>query len=188
MTKRLYVSSPVQAALLKDILIPQMKDGFWKDHRPADHARQWEGVEVVVSADGKLGAEDFKVPRTYNFVNPDFIKPNEAVLVAAAQAVKTSSNFRSVKKELIELSRIVGGRLSDKSATPLKANRGGNKQSLTSPSGIIEQARTAVRKATDDVKRTAVRKASEPNVEVFKTSQGATVRRVSISSLNKETV
>lgn len=179
MTKRLYVSSTVQAALLTNVLIPQMKDGFWKDHRPADHYKEWQDVEVVVSTDERLGPDNFKVPRLYNFVNPDFIKPNEAALVAAAQAVKTSSNFRSVKKELIELSRIVGGRLSDKNGIPVKANRG-NARPVTSDGGLA-LAKATVRQAATAVKKTAVKKA-EPNVEVIKTSSGATVRRVKVSA------
>ena len=178
MAKQLYVSSPVQAGLLKDVLIPQMKDGFWKNHRPADHATQWLDVEIIVSTDEKLGPIDFKVPRLYNFVNPDFIKPNEAILVAAAQKVKASSNFRSVKKELIELSRIVGGRLNDKNGIPSKANRGNNKP--TEPSEVLTQARKAIAAAAANVKRTAVKK-PEPNVEIIKTSQGATVRRVAVT-------
>jgi hypothetical protein len=178
MTKRIYVSSAVQAALLTNVLIPQMKDGFWKSHRPADHAAQWADVEVVVSTDEKLGADDFKVPRLYNFVNPGFIKPNEHLLVAAAQAVKASSNFRSVKKELIELSWIVGGRLTSKTGLRAKANRGNNKSADNTPD-IVSKARAAIAKATDGVKRTAVKK-PDANVEIIKTSQGATVRRVAV--------
>ena len=180
MTKQLYVSSEVQANLLKAVLIPQMKDGFWKNHRPADHATQWSDVEIIVTTSEQLGPVDFKVPRLYNFVNPDFIKPNEAILVAAAQAVKASSNFRSVKKELIELSRIVGGRLNDKNGIPSKANRGNNKTS-DEPSTIVQKARDAIAKATNGVKRTAVKRVDESNVEIIKTSQGATVRRVAVT-------
>lgn len=181
-TKRLYVSSTVQAALLTNVLIPQMKDGFWKDHRPADHHKEWEGVEIVVSETSQLGADGWKIPRTYNFVNPDFIKPNEALLVSTAQAAKANSNFRSVKKELIELSRIVGGRLTDKNGIPTKANRGNNKPTLTAD-GAIAQAKTTVAKAAEGVKRTAVKKRVEDaNVEIIKTSSGATVRRVKVSA------
>lgn len=179
MTKRIYVSSAVQAALLTNVLIPQMKDGFWKNHRPADHAAQWADVEVIVSTDERLGAVDFKVPRLYNFVNPDFIKPNEHALVAAAQSAKSSSNFRSVKKELIELSRIVGGRLDDKNGIPTKANRGNNK-TTESTSEVILKARAAIAKATDGVKKTAIKR-QDPNVEIIKTSSGATVRRVAVT-------
>lgn len=180
MTKQLFVSSDVQAALLKNVLIPQMKDGFWKNHRPADHATQWLDVEILVTSSEQLGPVNFKVPRLYNFVNPDFIKPNEAVLVAAAQTIKPSSNFRSVKKELIELSRIVGGRLSDKNGVPLKANRGNNKGS--EPSDIVQRAREVVAKSVAGVKRTAVKRVEDPNVEIIKTSSGATVRRVRVST------
>ena len=154
--KKLYVSSPVQAALLKEVLIPEMATGFWKDHRPADHAAQWADVEIIVSDSDILGAVDFTIPRLYNFVNPDFIKPNEARLVEAAIAIKASSNFRSVKKELIELSRIVGGRLTDKNGIPTKANRGNNKAGTVQDT--VKKAKTTVQKATTAVKKTAVKK------------------------------
>lgn len=174
MIKQLYVSSPVQVALLKNVLIPEMTTGFWQTHRPADHAAQWADVDIIVSADGKLGPVEFTVPRLYNFVNPDFIKPNEARLVVAAQVVKPSSNFRSVKKELIELSRIVGGRLTDANTNPTKANRGNNKN------GTVQETvtKTAVKKATTAIKKTTVKKDSSFTT---KTGSGATVRRVAVT-------
>lgn len=164
MTKKLYVSSQVQVALMKEVLIPDMANGFWKDHRPANHAAQWADVEIIVADSDKLGAENFEIPRLYNFVNPDFIKPNEERLVAAAKTVKESSNFRSVKKELIELSRIVGGRLTNKNAAPTKANRG-NKPASAKDS--VKKAQDSVKKATATAKKTAVK--------------GTTVKRVAVT-------
>lgn len=182
MKKQFFVSSTVQAILLKEVLIPQMKDGFWKDHRPANHHEAWADVDIVVSADERLGADGWKVPRNYNFVNPEFIKPNEQLLVSTAQKARPTSTFRSVKKELIELSWIAGGRLTSKSGTRVKANRGNNK---TAPvdSSVLEQARAALHGAVAAVKKTAVKKpAAEQEVEIIKTSSGATVRRVKVSA------
>lgn len=177
--KRLYVSSQVQAALMKDILIPEMATGFWKDHRPADHHAQWMEVDIVVSDDEKLGAHNFTVPRLYNFVNPDFIKPNEDRLVACAQAIKGSSNFRSVKKELIELSRIVGGRLTDKNGIPTKANRGTNKPSADAVAKKPKDAPVAKKAST--AKKTAVKKGTT-------TKKGATtVKRMPVTKAAEET-
>jgi hypothetical protein len=130
-----------------------------------------------VSTDAKLGAIDFTVPRLYNFVNPDFIKPNEDKLVTAAQAVKSSSNFRSVKKELIELSRIVGGRLTNANENPTKANRGNNKNGTVQEP--VSKAKTAVKKATTAVKKTITKK--DQGVVTEKTASGATVRRVAVT-------
>jgi PAB1-binding protein PBP1 len=176
-TKKLYVSSTVQAALLKDVLIPEMANGFWKNDRPSNHAAQWADVEIIVSTTDQLGAADgFVVPRLYNFVNPEFIKPNEAQLVATAQTVKASSNFRSVKKELIELSRIVGGRLTDKNSVPTKANRGNNK------TGTIQETVSRAKKTVVKAKKTAVK---DPSVIVQRTSSGATVRRVAVTRITE---
>lgn len=175
-TKQLYISSHVQAALLKEILIPEMITGFWKNHRPADHAAQWAAVEIVVSDSEKLGAYNFTIPRLYNFVNPDFIKPNEARLVEVAQAIKATSNFRSVKKELIELSRIVGGRLTDKNGIPTKANRGNNKSGTVQEA--VKKAKTAIKTATGTiVKKTAVKK----GITIKKS--GTTVKRIAVTKV-----
>lgn len=185
MTKRLYVSSAIQAALLQHVLIPQMKDGFWKDHRPADHYKEWLDLEIVVTTDGRLGPDNFVVPRLYNFVNPEFIKPNERLLVSAAQQVKASSTFRSVKKELIELSRIVGGRLTGQSSIPTKANRGNNRpetRPAVAGSTVVAGAKEQLSQIVKEVKKTAVKKPVDGDVEVFKTSNGATVRRVKVSA------
>lgn len=185
MAKQIRVSSAVQAALLKDVLIPQMIDGYWKNHRPANHGDQWKDVEVLVADTDVLGAVDFKIPRLYNFVIPEFIKPNEALLVATAQAIKPSSNFRSVKKELIELSRIIGGRLTDKNGVITKANRGNNKDTIVD---TVKKAKITVKKAEGEVKRTAVKKTGD--VTVTTTSTGATVRRVPVTRIEaaQETV
>lgn len=173
MTKKLYVASAVQKALLTEILIPEMATGFWKDHRPADHAAQWADCQIIVTHDEKLGPVDFEIPRLYNFVNPDFIKPNEQRLVDCAVKTKSSSNFRSVKKELIELSRIVGGRLTDKNGIPSKANRGTNKPSTVSET--VKKAKETVKKAGTTAKKTAVKKGTTT------TKKGnTTVKRVPI--------
>ncbi len=174
MAKQIYVSSQVQAVLLKEVLIPQMENGFWKDHRPAEHYKQWQDVEIIVSSNDGLGFVDFKAPRTYNFVNPDFIKPNEKLLVEAAQRAKASSNFRSVKKELIELSRIVGGRLTSKSMQPTKANRGVSRKAKTVEVPSFPHPLQVTGK------RTAVKKKDVGTVTTTVTKSGATVRRVEL--------
>jgi hypothetical protein len=182
MTKRLYVSSAVQAKLMADVLIPQMKDGFWKNHRPANHYKEWEDVEIVVSSDDRLGPDNFKIPRTYNFINPVFIKQMEMELLQVAQTVKPNSNIRSVKKELVELNCIVGGRLTSKTGIRTKANRGTNIRAHTAHA--VEAARELMNATTVGVKRTAVKRREpvEPNVEIIKTSNGATIRRVRVSA------
>jgi hypothetical protein len=178
MTKKLFVASDIQAALLANVLIPQMATGFWKDHRPSNHAAQWADVEIIVSDDGKLGAVDFEIPRLYNFVNPEFINPNEDILVKCAQDVKASSNFRSVKKELIELSRIVGGRLTDVNMTPTKANRGNNKPE--NAQDTVAKAKATVKKAGTTVKKATTKK---DDVTVQTTASGATVKRVAVTRM-----
>ncbi len=167
MTKRLYVSSAVQAVVLREILIPEMASGFWKDHRPADHARQWEDVEIVVSSTGALGPVEFVVPRLYNFVNVEFVRPNEGRLIEVGRSVKPSSTLRSIKKELLELSHIIGGRLTDKNGVLTKAYRGNNR------AGPVQQPAARVRPT---VKKAVV----NPSVTLT-TSNGATVRRVPVT-------
>lgn len=204
MSKILYVSSAVQAALMKEVFIPELMDGFWKNHRPAGHGEVWRDVEVRVSEDGKLGTEGFDSPRNYNFLNLDFALPNEARLVAVAQAAKANSNFKSVKKELIELGRIVGNRLASRDATPVKLFRGNHKPGTETVSSARARAASAAlaaagtqalavtealatRKPTGPKRtlakvKTEAAPADTAKVEVSKTAAGATVRRVPVAA------
>lgn len=157
MSKILYVSSAVQAALMSQVFIPELIDGFWKNHRPAGHGDVWRDVEVKVSENGELGPVGFEAPRNYNFLNLDFALPNEARLVAVAQSVKSNSNFKSVKKELIELGRIVGSRLASRDATPVKLFRGNHKPGTET----VSSARARLHASKD----AAAVAASAPTVE-----------------------
>ncbi len=69
--------------------------------------------------------------------------------------------------------------MSDKNGIPIKANRGNPRVSDKS-SVAVEKTRVVIAKSIDGVKRTAVRRIEEPNVEIIKTSTGATVRRVAV--------
>lgn len=191
MSKILYVSSAVQAALMAQIFIPELTDGFWKEHRPAGHGEVWRDVEVKVTEDGTLGPVGFAAPRNYNFLNLDFALPNEAKLVAAAQTAKANANFKSVKKELIELGRIVGSRLASKDATPVKLYRGNHKPGTETVSSskarqasasLVIAATKPVKVPKATVKKTVVKSPAmvEEGVTIIKTSSGATVRRVAV--------
>jgi hypothetical protein len=187
LSKILFVSSPVQAALMTQVFIPELINGFWKNHRPAGHGDVWRDVQVQVSPDGTLGPVGFAAPRNYNFLNLDFALPNEARLVAIAQAVKPNSNFKSIKKELIELGRIVGARLVNEGAVPVKLYRGNHRpgtETVSSSkarmaSGSLTIAATKPLKTKPAVKKTVVRTPSNDGVVIKKTASGATVRRVS---------
>jgi hypothetical protein len=191
MSKILYVSSPVQAALMAQIFIPELIEGFWKDHRPAGHGEVWRDVEVKVTTDGTLGPVGFTAPRNYNFLNLDFALPNEAKLVAAAQSVKSNANFKSVKKELIELGRIVGSRLASKEATPQKLYRGNHKPGTVTVSSskarqasatLVTAATKPIRPAKTATVKKTVTKAPADSATVITTSSGATVRRVPVTA------
>lgn len=191
MSKILYVSSPVQAALMAQIFIPELTDGFWKEHRPAGHGEVWRDVEVKVTEDGTLGPVGFAAPRNYNFLNLDYALPNEAKLVAVAKSVKANANFKSVKKELIELGRIVGSRLASKDATPVKLYRGNHKPGTETVSSskarqasasLVTAATKPIKVPKAAVKKTVVKAPAkvEEGVTIIKTSSGATVRRVAV--------
>ena len=122
MTKQLIVNTAVQAALLNVVLIDEMANGFWKDGRPKGANEAWNGVTAATGA--KFGAQGFTVPRTYNYLNPAFLKARGADLLAAAQAVEPSMTMKKLYRELTELSRIVGGRVTEPGGAIVKLNRG----------------------------------------------------------------
>lgn len=199
MAKILIVSSAVQAALMREILIPEMLHGFWSGYRPAGHGEVWRDVEVVVSEDGDLGPRGFDAPRNYNYLNLDFAVPNETRLVSVAQSVKANSNFKSVKKELIELGQIVGGRLANRDAERVKLYRGNHQPGTVTVSTAKARAaaaqlgeagaKTLTTIVTPSVpkpegaKRTVVKaKPADQGVEISKSAAGATVRRVPVQT------
>lgn len=142
--KVLTVATAVQKAALENVLLQEIATGFWKDARPADHADNWKGVEIAVGT--KLGAEGFEIPRNYNFVNPDFFKKNEAKLLAAGQTVQTDLNTKQLKKALIELNQILGGRITEVGGAVTKLARG---RKQVDPADVVPEtkAKPAVKKA-----------------------------------------
>lgn len=210
MTKQLLVSSQLQAVLMTQFLLHEIKTGFWKDMRPVGHGLVWEGVEVKVTEDNLVGPTNgFKPLKNYDFLNPEFTKINEAKLVSIAQTVKPNITFKSLKKELIELARIIGGRMTDKTKEPARVYRGNNRadydvirvvdrQKILSVAGakaLIDSAmstvkRTVVKKTvastpvTEAVKAKlaakAVKAAADEGVTIMKTAAGATVRKVAV--------
>lgn len=209
MTKSLLVASAVQAALMNDFLLTEIQTGFWKEMRPVGHGAAWEGVTVSVSEDNVVGPQGGFVPmKNYDFLNPEFTKINEAKLVAVAQTVKPNMTFKSLKKELIELARIIGGRMVDKTQEPARVFRGNNRSDFDVIRTVARQkvmtvagAKAAVDEALKSVRKTVVKKptvsatpvtdaikktvkklpkvaAAEEGVTISTTAAGATVRRV----------
>jgi hypothetical protein len=122
MTKQLIVNTAVQAALLNVVLIDEMANGFWKDGRPKGANEAWAGVTATTGA--KFGALGFTIPRTYNYLNPEFLKARGADMLAAAQTIDPSMTMKRLYRELTELSRIVGGRVTEANGQIVKLNRG----------------------------------------------------------------
>lgn len=203
MSKTLLVSSQVQANLLNKFLLNEIVNGFWKAQRPATHVDAWKDVEVKVTDTNQVGPiNGFKPVRFYDFINPEFTKIHESTLVSLAQEVKPNMTFKTLKKELIELARIVGGRMTDKTQEPARVYRGNNRSdynvirtvdhqkvlTVAGAKALVENAvntvkKTAVKKPVevDGVKKTAVKKVlSEDGVTTTTTSSGATVRKVAV--------
>ncbi len=206
MAKQLLVSSQVQAALINQFLLAEIQTGFWKDMRPVGHGLVWDGVVAVVAEGDAVGPVGFKPMKNYDFLNPEFTKLNEAKLVEIAQSVKPTMTFKALKKELIELARIVGGRMTDKTKEPARAFRGNNRPDFDVIRVVNREkvviatsgAKAVVEAAADKVKRTAVKKTvtrmvddavkatgkgkkvveAEDGVTVVTTASGATVRKV----------
>jgi len=135
MSKTIVVATVLQKELLEQLLIDQMTTGFWKSGRPADHAQVWADVQVVVGQ--VLGPVGFSIARNYNFVNPDFFKHMQGMLMDVAVSVNSEITVKQLKKQLIALNQILGGRLRQIGGDITKLSRG--KKDV----GIVEIKRTA---------------------------------------------
>ena len=211
MSKQLLVSSAVQAALMNSFLLAEIQTGFWKDQRPVTHGSAWQGVEVIVSETNVVGPTgEWKPMRFYDFLNPEFTKLHEARLVEIARTIKPNVTFKALKKELIELARIIGGRMTDKTQEPARVFRGNNrtdfdvirtverKKVMTvagAKANLSAAARTVTKKTvvkatpmTDAIKALTAKKTAkkidqpEEGVTITKTAAGATVRRVAVKT------
>jgi hypothetical protein len=119
--KTIVVNTAVQAVLLNAILIDEMSTGFWASGRPKGANEVWKGVTAETGS--KFGA-NFTVPRTYNYLNPLFLAAREASLLETAQTVDPAMTKKKLYRELTELSRIVGGRITEAGGPIVKLNRG----------------------------------------------------------------
>lgn len=144
MDKTFTVATEIQKVLMKEVLLPEIALGFWKDARPADHADYWIDVSIEVGPD--LGVKNFEMPRNYNFVNPDFFRKTEARLMAAAQLVNPEITVKQLKKQLITLNQIIGGRLTQIGGTIAKLPRGRKSGTQTAPTSTTKSD-TVVRRA-----------------------------------------
>jgi len=156
-TKVLTVVSAVQKVVLEQVLLQEIATGFWKEARPADHADSWKGVSIEVGT--TLGAQGFDIPRNYNFVNPDFFKKAEAKLLEAAKTVEPEITAKSLKKHLLELNQILGGRIKEVGGVIIKLPRGRKAEET--------ETKTVVKAATTTRKAAAVfaEPAAEPKAE-----------------------
>lgn len=195
MTKAiLFVSSAIQAALLNDFLLAEMQDGFWRDMRPAGHGAVWANVKVEVSPTDAVGPLGFTPMKNYDFLNPEFTKLHEAKLVAIAQTVKANMSFKALKKELIELARIIGGRMTDKTKEPARLFRGNNRADFDVIRSVEKQkvvtvagAKAAIDAAVKTVKKTAVKKPkAEPTAAPVVATKKATAKKSSKVKLDVE--
>lgn len=159
--------------------------------------KQSDVADNVIETMVLYSLADYRTPKTERAAV-------EAMLVAVAQAAKANSNFKSVKKELIELGRIVGNRLASRDATPVKLFRGNHKPGTETVSSARARAASAAlaaagtqalavteapatRKPTGPKRtlakvKTEAAPADTAKVEVSKTAAGATVRRVPVAA------
>lgn len=143
MAKILTVATDVQKAVFEKVLMAEIASGFWKNARPADHADNWKGVQIVVGTD--LGGSGFDIPRNYNFVNPDFFRKAENALMEAAKTADENITVKKLKKQLISLNQILGARLKEVGGTITKLPRG-RKAPVTTVKNETTTNATTVRK------------------------------------------
>lgn len=154
-TKVLFVATAAQQAVLQQVLLQEIATGFWKEARPADHADSWKGVAIEVGT--TLGAQGFEIPRNYNFVNPEFFSKAEERLLEAAKTVEPEITVKQLKKHLLELNQILGGRIKEVGGVVTKLPRGRKAEAT--------EAKTTVKASTTTRKVAAVFADPAPEAE-----------------------
>lgn len=124
--KQLFVASEVQVELMNSLVLPEIRSGFWKDHRPAGHALHWDDVEILVTTNNHVGPVNFTPPRAYSLVGPEFLAEFDAELIRIVHQFQPGIKRKYVRKIVKELSAIINGHQTDLSEVPVKVFRGNN--------------------------------------------------------------
>lgn len=140
MSKQLIVSSTIQKHVLEKVLLEEIKNGFWKGARPNNHAEAW--VDVTIEVGSQLGACGFQLLRNYNFVNPEFFKKYEAILLETAKEIQPDITAKQLKKHLISLNQILGSRLTSVGGTAAKLQRGKKSSDRSKQTITVDEAGT----------------------------------------------
>ena len=155
--KVLTVATAVQKAVMEKVLLAEIATGFWKNARPADHADYWKGVEIKVGT--VLGASGgLEIPRNYNFVNPTFTAKSLKAMLDAAHTADPALTENALKKQLLSLNQIIGGRLVEIGGEVKKLPRG--RKNTTEATEVKETKTTST-----TTRRAAVNFAAEPAAE-----------------------
>jgi hypothetical protein len=132
MSRKFYVASRLQKHLLDNLLLNEIRNGFWAAQRPAGHATSWVAVDVVVAEGNvsRLGADGFELARGYNFSHADLLHKHEDTIIKLSREIIPSITMKAIRKELVELSHITAGRFTDRYGSIAKANRGQDKLAI----------------------------------------------------------
>lgn len=147
--KILTVATAVQKAVLENVLLGEIASGFWKNARPADHADNWKGVEIKVGV--QYGATGFEIPRNYNFVNPDFFSRAGKKMLDAALTADANITEKALKKQLILLNKILGGRILEANGPETKLPRGRKADAEGTETKTTTKASTTVKRVAANV-------------------------------------
>jgi hypothetical protein len=197
MSKQLLVSSKIQLVLMNDLLLNEIQYGFWKDQRPVDHGAAWNNVQVLQSETNVVGCLNGFTPlRFYDFLNSKFLAIHEQRIMELSRTIKPGIAFKTIKKELIELARIIGGRLTDKTQEPVRVFRGNNRKdydvvriSKVNNDSDISRKILMVREKSHEALESCLEEDFqevqnlEPDMIMFESKAGAMVRRKSIDSV-----
>lgn len=124
--KKLFVSNELEQKLLTFFIQNEFREGFWKVHRPFNHADYWDDVSVEISTNCMVGPSGFKSPCPYNFANPELLKLRGDTIHNMIEEYHPDIKAGQVKCILTQLSQIISGRLQDTRLPAIKAPRGTN--------------------------------------------------------------
>lgn len=146
--KILFVSNVLQKKLMDEVLLHEMIDGRWSSQRPKGCNLDWLDVKIQVSTDGVVGASGFTPPRTYNFVHKEVMVQFADEMLQVSKQLNPNISIAHIRKDLIELAQIIGGRLVNTNMQPIKLYRGRSKAGDRVVSSSILRTKSALEVAT----------------------------------------
>ena len=102
MTKILFVRNAIQAALMVECILPEMKTGKWSGKSQSNLVKDWVDIEVCVAPEGHPIGRTFEAQKTnWNVNDSNWVNPEKNFKKIAKTARSANNGTELPKKSIV---------------------------------------------------------------------------------------